>query len=271
MINYTERIALLMQDVVRKTPALSFINLGELLVFGRYGRSDAEGPFATCHCLTLPTSDPGYYFWKDRATGELTRRSEWFITKSPTVRVGPTSIKYLISFVLPRFCDQRLTGSRKAELYPNAPEWAAKLDTIVHELYHIDPSQAGLRRVVLADGSDSMRSHGPHFYRDVASMVRGYLATRPDPSLVGFLEHDFTQLNERFGGVVATTFKNFPSFPQRYMERLDMPSSIEPSVKVERLKPVTQPVVYTEDDLHIRQFTDNSTRRLTRKGQHRAA
>jgi hypothetical protein len=271
MINYTERIALLMQDIVRKTPALTFINLRELLVFGRYGRREAEGAFATCHCLTLPTSDPGYYFWKDRETGELTRRSEWFITKSPTVRVGPTSIKYLISFVLPRFCDQSLEHSRKAEFYPNLPVWTAKLDTIVHELYHIDPSQDGLRRVMLADGSDSPRSHGPHFYRDVAGMVRAYLGSRPDPSLVGFLEHDFRQLNERFGGVVATTFKNFPSFPQRYMERLDMPSSSEPSVRVERLKPVTQPVVYTEDDLHIRQFTECSTRRLTRKGQHRAA
>ena len=39
MINYTERIALLMQDVVRRTPALSFINLSELLVFARFGRA----------------------------------------------------------------------------------------------------------------------------------------------------------------------------------------------------------------------------------------
>ena len=271
MINYTERIALLMQDVVRKTPSLSFINLSELLVFGRFGRTDAEGAFATCHCLTLPTSEPGYYFWKDRATGQLTRRSEWFITKSPVVRVGPTHIKYLISFVLPRFCNQSLQRSWKKELYPKAPGWVAKLDTVVHELYHIDPGQAGLRQVIRPDGSHSPRSHGPHFYEDVARMVNAYLASAPDSSLVGFLEHDFTSLESRFGGVVATTFKNFPSFPQRYMERLDMPSTTEPFVKVERLKPATQPVLYTEDDLHIRQFTDSSTRRLTRKGQHRAA
>ena len=54
MINYTERIALLMQDVVARTPRLAFIDLSEVLVFGRFGRSDAEGAFATCHCLTLP-------------------------------------------------------------------------------------------------------------------------------------------------------------------------------------------------------------------------
>ena len=34
---------------------------------------------------------------------------------------------------------------------------------------------------------------------------------------------------------------------------------------VEPLKPATQPLLYTEDDLHIRQFTDSTTRRLTRK------
>ena len=66
MINYTERIALLMQDIVRRTPSLSFIDLSEVLVFARFGRSEAEGAFATCHCLTLPESEPGYFFWRDR-------------------------------------------------------------------------------------------------------------------------------------------------------------------------------------------------------------
>ena len=33
-------------------------------------------------------------------------------------------------------------------------------------------------------------------------------------------------------------------------------------MRVEPLKPLTQPVLYTEDDLHIRQFTGSSTNRL---------
>ena len=49
-----------------------------------------------------------------------------------------------------------------------------------------------------------------------------------------------------------------------------MPSA-DPHVRVERLKPLTQPTMYTEDDLHMRHFTVNGARRLTRKGQHRAA
>src|SRR5579862_5941100 len=146
MINYTERIVRVMQDVVARTPALSFIDLQEVLVFGRHGRANADGAFATCHCLTLPETEPGYYFWKDRTTGELTRRSEWFVTRTPEVRVGATRIKYLISFVLPRFCQQNLARSWKADLYADAAPWVAKLDTIVHELYHIDPMAGGIRQ-----------------------------------------------------------------------------------------------------------------------------
>ncbi len=271
MINYTERISLLMEDVVRRTPRLSFIDLREVLVFGRFGRTDAEGAFATCHCLTLPESDPGYYFWRDRSTGELTRRSEWFVSKSPEVSIGRRRIKYLISFVLPRFCDQTLERSRKADLYEQGtPGWMAKLDTVVHELYHIDPDESGIRRVARADGTNSPRSHGPGFYEEVAEMVRAYLATDPDPALSSFLEDDFAGLTAGYGGVVATTFRNFPSFPQRYMQALDAPP-LDPAIKIEPLKPPSQPMLYTEDDLDIRQFTDSTTRRLTRKGAHRAA
>jgi len=270
MINYTERIALLMDDVCRRTPRLSFIDLKEVLIFGRFGRSHSEGAFATCHCMTLPESEPGYYFWRDRDTGHLTRRSEWFVTKSPEVRIGGTKIKYLISFVLPRFCDQSLERSRKAELYPpETPSWLAKIDTVVHELYHIDPESAGIRRLIRADGSDSPHTHGPEFYKEVAEMVQAYLATDPDPALYEFLQHDFTTLTSRFGGVAGTTFRNFPSFPQRYMKAVEMP--IDPNVRVEPVKPPSQPVLYTADDLQMRQFLEQTSRRATRKGAHRAA
>src|SRR5438045_6661315 len=112
MLNYTGRLTELMEDVVARVPTLSFIDMADVLVFARSGRSNAEGAFATCHCLTLPASEPGYYFWRDRLTNRITRRSEWFVTKSPTVSVGGRPIKYMISFSLPRYCDQSLDRSR---------------------------------------------------------------------------------------------------------------------------------------------------------------
>src|SRR5438094_6614970 len=98
MINYTDRLTLLMQDIVERVPTLSFIDIGDVLVFARSGRSTAEGAFATCHCLSLPASEPGYYFWRDRSSGRVTRRSEWFVTNSPVVTLGGRPVKYMISF-----------------------------------------------------------------------------------------------------------------------------------------------------------------------------
>jgi hypothetical protein len=263
MINYTERIALLMQDIVSRTPALGLIDLREVLVFARFGRAEAEGAFATCHCLTLPETEPGYYFWRDRATGELTRRSEWFVTKTPEVRVGGTRVKFLISFVLPRFCQQTLKRSWKTELYGRVDPWVAKLDTIVHELYHIDPSGGGIRQFAQADDTRASRTHAPEFYENVAAMTRAYVASKPDPALLEFLRWDFSALQERFGGVTATTFRNFPSFPQRYMEPCStLPVDCAGGVKIEPLKRPGQPALYTDGDLHVRQFTDDSARRL---------
>ena len=76
------------------------------------------------------------------------------------------------------------------------------------------------------------------------------------------------------GGIVSTSFRQFPSFPQRFIEALAEQPPFDQSlegVEVERLRPVQQPTSYTQDDLHIRQFMRETTRRLIRKGQFRAA
>ena len=274
MINYTERLTLLMQDVVARVPALSFIDMADVLVFARSGRSNAEGAFATCHCLTLPASEPGYYFWRDRATRRITRRSEWFVTKSPVVTLGTRQIKYMLSFALPRFCDQSLDRSRKEKFYPGADPWIAKLDTVVHELYHIDPELAGIRRIEREDGTYSANCHGHRFFEQVADMAHTYLNSKPAPGVYDFLQNDFTALEKRHGGVIGTSFRTFPSFPQRYIERLteQLPcESDADGVKVEPLRTPQLPTHYTQDDLHIRQFMTDTSRRLLRKGQFKAA
>ena len=274
MINYTERLTLLMQDVVTRVPTLSFIDVADVLVFARSGRANAEGAVAPCHCLTLPASEPGYYFWRDRTTHKLTRRSEWFVTKSPSVTIGGRAIKYMVSFALPRFCDQSLGKSRKERYYPGAEPWMSKLDTVVHELYHIDPDLSGIRRIEKEDGTYSANCHGQRFFEQVSEMVHAYLDTNPDPSAYDFLREDFDSLSLRHGGIVATSFRTFPSFPQRFIERLaDQPaceSDVE-GVKVEPLRIPHQPTRYTEDDLHVREFMKDTSRRLIRKGKFRAA
>jgi hypothetical protein len=262
MINYTDHITRLMADLIRRVPDLGYIDMSRVLVFARLGRSDAEGAYATCHALSLPSSEPSYYFWRDRQTGRMTRRSEWFVTKSPLVEVGPAKMDYLVSFCLPRFCDQTLARAQKEHVYPGLAPWVAKLDTIVHELYHIDPSMQGIRKLPLGGGRVSTRTHSPQFFRDVARMVKHYLATRPDPALTEFLEHDFAALTERHGRVTGATFRYFPSFPQRYVEAIDHPVDAAPGVRVERVKRPGAPTHYTAADLAVREFSHQTSRRI---------
>ena len=275
MINYTERLTLLMQDIVTRVETLSFIDMADVLVFARQGRTHAEGAFATCHCLTLPASEPGYYFWRDRDTGRITRRSEWFVTKSPSVTLGGRPVKYMISFALPRFSDQTPGRSRKERFY-SAPgqAWMGKLDTVVHELFHIDPNYSGIRRLDRGDGTYSTHCHSPRFFEQVAEMVSQYLDTQPDQSAYDFLRHDFTTLEARYGGVVGTTFRSFPSYPQRFIERVMLQPACEldmAGVDVEPLRSCQLQKAFTEDDLHVRHFMRAQSKRLIRKGQFRAA
>ena len=262
MINYTDHLARLMADIVRRVPDLGYIDLSRVLVFARFGRSDAEGAYATCHAMTLPSSEPSYYFWRDRKTGEMTRRSEWFVTKSPSVALGTSPIDYLISFCLPRFCDQTIARAQKQESYPGAEPWVAKLDTIVHELYHVDPSHEGIRRLAGVDGQPTTRTHSPQFFEDVVRMTKQYLAARPDRALLEFLTLDFGGLERRYGVVTGTTFRTYPSFPQRYIEVLGDQPVIAPGVRVEPIAARRLPTAYTDTDLVVRQFSSRTSKRL---------
>jgi hypothetical protein len=262
-----------MSDIVARVPTLSFIDMQRVLVFARPGRTKAEGAYATCHCVCLPPSEPGYYFWRDRTSGRLTRRSEWFVTKSPEIRFGPNTVDYMISFALPRFCDQRLVRTRKELHYEGQPDWVAKLDTIVHELYHIDPARPGIRRMERADGTYSANCHGDRFFTNVVEMVNQYLASKPDPEISSFLRHDFDALTERFGGVTGVAFRGFPSYPQRFSEVLT-PQPAPPAGVTCRVEPLNLPGIttsYTDEDLVLRQFFRTGSRRLTGDRQSEAA
>ena len=105
-------------------------------------------------------------------------------------------------------------------------------------------------------------------------MVKVYLDSEPDPAVVDFLQHDFAGLEATFGGVVATSFRAFPSYPQRFIEPMAVQPAGDPAlegVEVEKVRASQQQTRYSQDDLHVRQFLRDSSRRLVRKGQFRAA
>ena len=51
-------------------------------------------------------------------------------------------------------------------------------------------------------------------------MVNATWRASPSRTVYDFLRHDFASLDAGHGGVVGTSFRTFPSFPQRYIERL---------------------------------------------------
>lgn len=263
-----------MQDLVVRIPELAFVDLDRVLVFARPGRSSADGAYASCHSLGLPTSDPGYFYWRDKNTGAVTRRTEWFVTKSPEVFVGDLKMNYLISFALPRFTDQTLSRSRKRDLYPKGtPDWVAKLDTVVHELYHIDPDQDCLRRFKKADGEWSDALHSPTFFEDVAAMVQQYLSTNPDQRLLEFLKYDFDGLRARYGAVAGTTFRYFPSYPRRYREVAEgqaLPAELA-AAPIEKFVDAVPAKIWSQDDLQLREFTGTTSRLIEHYPAARAA
>ena len=263
-IDYTGQLTLLMRDIVGKVPTLSFIDLDRVLVFARPGRSSADGAYASCHSLGLPASDPGYFFWRDRKTGQVTRRTEWFVTKSPTLSVGDRLMNYMISFALPRFTDQTLQRSRKRSLYTaDTPDWVAKLDTVIHELYHVDPEQNCLRRFKRADGTDSDALHSATYFEDVAELVQQYLASAPDQRLLEFLKYDFDGLRARYGTIAGTTFRSFPSYPRRYREVVDgpvLPAEMQ-YAPIERVID-TSARSFSDADLQLREFTGTTARHI---------
>ena len=134
------------------------------------------------------------------------------MTKSPEVYVDDRLMNYMISFALPRFTDQTLSRSRKRALYPaGTPDWVAKLDTVVHELYHIDPEQNCLRRFTRADGELSDALHSATYFEDVAALVQQYLATESGPARCSSsCSYDFEGLRARYGGVAGATFRYVP-------------------------------------------------------------
>ena len=97
-------------------------------------------------------------------------------------------------------------------------------------------------------------------------MVNQYLDSGPDPAVYDFLQHSFEDLTARHGGVAGTTFRTFPSYPQRYPEVLDpqpaQPAGVE--CRVDPLRTSRVPARFTDADLVLREFRARSSRRLER-------
>ena len=132
--------------------------------------------------------------------------------------IGARDVKYLISFTLPRFCDQSLGSFAQGAVLSPAT------DAVDRQARHRDPRAVSHRS--RAERHPPDRARGRHVLRATATvrsssrrsreMVSDYLDTSPDPRGLRFSAARLRRARSAHGGVVGTSFRPFPSYPQRF-------------------------------------------------------
>lgn len=165
-IDLSRRLEALGADLCRRVPELSHIDTGSVLFC--LSRSRAEGTHGT-YARIAPLRFAGGSFEQTRRRG---RYLETF--RLPSLDHDGRRILYLIYLLLPRFL--RLSFEQK-------------LETVVHELYHISEACDGdIRRL---SGRNYAHGHSRRAYnRKIAELAGQYLETRPDTRLTDFLHLD---------------------------------------------------------------------------------
>lgn len=184
--NFTRRVGLLCEDMIRRVPALGHIDPDRVAMsFCQTRKAVRHGMYAS---LT-----PMRFAGGGRT---MTRnREKWGVQR--LCDDSGREMLYILSFYLPRFLDMGLHD---------------KLTTVAHELWHISPRFDGdLRRF---DGR--CYAHGASqkkYDAQVERLVSDWLSRNPPSGVYDFLHHDFAGLARRYGRVHGTKIPTPKLFP----------------------------------------------------------
>ena len=183
-------------------------------MFARFGRPEAEGAFATCHCLTLPESEPGYYFWKDRddRRADAPLRVVRHQVAGRARRRHANQVSDLVRAAALLRSDARTIVQGRALSATLARGSPSSTPSSTSSITSIRPRPACASSCT-PTARDSMRSHGPQFYEDVAEMMQAYLASNPDPALYEFLKRRFRGARRPLRRRVGDDVQEFPVVP----------------------------------------------------------
>lgn len=189
--NLTDDVALVVHLLAKRVPRLAHLRPAQIIHGITQARNRSRyGVFAECHGLRF----------KHGKREHVAGKHAWVW---PEVRVRGQEILYYITYFLPRFLDQ-------------PPQH--RLNTLVHELWHISPHFNGdLRRFA---GRNEF--HGESFDRDVDALCAEALG-QLDIERFPFLRWTFEELVDRFGGVVGARLKHFK--PRR-VHPSELPTSL---------------------------------------------
>ena len=274
MINYTDRLDAL--DAGHRRPrADARVHRSRRRARVRALRPlHAEGAFATCHALTLPASEPGYYFWRDRESGEnhaplgmVRHQVAGRLDRDAADRVPDVvrAAAVLRSVARPLAQGALLSGGRAVD----------------GQARHGRPRAVSHRSGAHGHPADRARATAPsrlncHNTRSSSRWQRwckylGLAAGSARPT-----NFSATISRRSSSGMVAWSGRrSVISRRSRSATSSGSTRSCRPNRRRGRADradaPPAQPTHYTEDDLHIRQFSRHVSRRLVRKGRFKAA
>jgi predicted metallopeptidase len=174
--DYTAAIAAVCDDICFRVPELRHIDMSRVAVgFSRTKNSEPYGIFASATPLRFENGEP---FRQSR--GRI-----WTIQRH--FRPDGVECLYILYFYVPRFVELPLSQ---------------KLDTIVHELYHVNPLFNGdLRRF-----SGRRFAHGSkrQYDQTVSRLVQDWLKHDPPSDLWDFLCYNYRDLVAKYGKLNGT-------------------------------------------------------------------
>lgn len=174
--NFTDEMRTCCAEIV-ELQALQHVRLNQCLFGISQARKNTKhGLYAACYPLRF---ESGSRFTTHRGT-----RWEW-----PVIRVDGHEILYYIAFYLPRFLELKTP---------------AKLQTIVHELFHISPYFDGdLRRL----GEGRYAHHGPSraFYDRLIEPIVDDATTLELTARYDFMRMRTAALRKKYGKIVGQT------------------------------------------------------------------
>jgi hypothetical protein len=179
--NLTEEISMVVHLAVQRVERLSHIRPGQII----HGVSQARvrtshGVYAQCHGLRFKHGKREH------------RTSDGFAWVWPELKVKGRDVLYYITYYLPRFLDQ-------------SPH--ARLQTLVHELYHISPHFNGdLRRF---PGRNEFHGNRYQDFDGVVDSIVEELQPQLELARYPFLTCGFDELCARYGAVVGNRLKRF--------------------------------------------------------------
>lgn len=174
--DYTAAISAVCSDMCFRVPELHHIDMNRVAVgFSQTKNSEPYGVFAS---ITPLRFENGEQFYQSRSR-------LWTLQRH--FRPDGVEYLYILYFAMPRFIELSLSQ---------------KLDTIVHELYHVNPLFNGdLRRFA---GRRFAHGSKKRYDQNVNRLVQYWLKNDPPSGLWEFLQYNYRDLTAKYGRVSGT-------------------------------------------------------------------